>query len=154
MRTNKQVLFDPLRTSKVGHTQYGLTGFLQAHQAGRKFTAGAYTNEEMGSTSFNASGEQQNSMLVQKNEAVSTRDYYNQIVTVEKNEGYAALGADYVDSHISLARTPGREAQSSSSDLIDVQRAFKNRVLQYQQLKSTQNLDTKSGRGRESPEPS
>ena len=64
-------------------------------------------------------------------------DLQNQMVSVEENEDFKAMGGlEYIDSQISADAfaISQRQASRDQSYSVDVQRAFKNRVIQFKKM--------------------
>ena len=125
-------------------------GFNQSFKQRNKYTAGAgfnYGQSDELQTSVNMSMHQQEviSSQNQVNNGVITsfmEHQQNRMVSVQENEDILKhVGSlDYVDSKISndVTSQRGRGYEQHSNDLVDIQRAFKNRVLTFKQLKSQQ----------------
>ena len=144
LRKNKQVLFDPIQ-HKLGAGQFGYTGtgFTQnqmlRHQQN---TAGPYGADDGAmSNTFDMSFDR--GPVSQKNAQFFQGNYVNAAqAEPDTDEAASFARMEYMDSQInqleqSFARDRSNErSQQQHGGSVDVQRAFKNRVIQYNKLKN------------------
>ena len=139
LRNNKHVFFDP--TSKFTQQTHGMTGF--PHQApGNKHLRGSAGGYDQHSQHVNAAVSElqpeSNLMQIRDQDVVSAYLQENAamaqgIIVSGQGEDHESL--DFIDSNIGN-ETASQKMNEKSVGQIDVQKAFKNRVLQFNQLKS------------------